>query len=226
MKKFTLMALFLFVIASCKTESKTENSNVSVEKELSTAEKIAYAHGYEQWHKVKTFEFTFGGKIEAPNSGRSWKWQPKSDDVTLMTSTDTISYNRKSMDSAAVKADRAFINDKFWALIPFQLVWDDVEYKSDSLVAAPISNSPMNVLTITYPAEGGYTPGDAYDLYYDENYIIKEWSFRRDNAAKPSLSNTFENYQDFNGLKIALEHKRTKDDWNLLIRNVKVELEE
>lgn len=226
MKSLVLILILSVSLNSCKTENKTEKTSDPVEKQLTIAEEIAYAHGFEHWNKVKTFEFTFGGKMEEPNSGRSWKWNPKSSDVTLMTSKDTISYNRSSMDSSAIKADRAFINDKFWALIPFQLVWDEVEYKSDSIKASPISKTQLNKLTITYPAEGGYTPGDAYDIYYDKEYIIKEWSFRKGNAAEPSLSNTFENYQDFNGLKIALEHKRSKDDWNLLIRNIKVELED
>jgi hypothetical protein len=75
------------------------------------------------------------------------------------------------MDSLAIKIDRAFINDKFRALIPFQLVWDDVEYTTETLVAAPISQKLMNKLTITYPDKGGYTPGDAYDIFFDEDYI-------------------------------------------------------
>ena len=77
-----------------------------------------------------------------------------------------------------------------------------------------------------YSNEGGYTPGDAYDIYFDDNYIIKEWSYREGNITEPSLSNTFENYQEFNGIKIALEHKKAEGDWNLLLRNIKVELEE
>ena len=130
------------------------------------------------------------------------------------------------MDSLAIKIDRAFINDKFRALIPFQLVWDDVEYTTETLVAAPISQKLMNKLTITYPDKGGYTPGDAYDIFFDEDYIIREWSYRKGNAKEPNLSNTFKKYQDFNGLKITQDHKKEKSDWSLPIRNIKVELVE
>ena len=38
--------------------------------------------------------------------------------------------------------------------------------------------------------------------------------------------NSFENYQNFNGLLIAQEHKKSEGDWNLLLRNIKVELED
>ena len=111
-------------------------------------------------------------------------------------------------------------------MIPFQLVWDEGTTISEPVKdAAPISSKLLNKITITYSNEGGYTPGDAYDIYFDDDHIIKEWVFRQSNSTEPSLVNTFENYQDFNGIKIALEHKKAEGDWNLLIRNVKVGLE-
>lgn len=131
------------------------------------------------------------------------------------------------MDSIALKADRGFINDKFWALIPFQLIWDEGTTISEvEKSQSPIKKEKLNKITILYSNEGGYTPGDAYDIYFDDNYIIKEWSYREGNTTEPSLSNTFENYQEFNGIKIALEHKKAEGDWNLLLRNIKVVLEE
>ena len=197
------------------------------QKELSVPEKIANAHGIEHWDKVKAFHFTFGGKAEDPNSGRSWIWNPKTDDITLNRNGEIFSYNRESMDSAAIKNDRAFINDKFWALIPFQLVWDTTATISESSEAmSPVKEEALNKITITYSNEGGYTPGDAYDIYYDSDFIIREWSFRRGNQADPSLSNTFEKYHNFNGLLIAESHKMLDSDRDLLIRNVKVELED
>ncbi|MBT8277664.1 MAG: hypothetical protein KJO41_01585, partial [Bacteroidia bacterium] len=140
---------------------------------------------------------------------------------------ETSSYNRNSMDSIAIRSDRAFINDKFWALIPFQLVWDEGTTISEpSKEIAPISKKELNKITLLYGNEGGYTPGDAYDIFYNDDYIIQEWTFRKGNSVESSLTNTFENYKDFNGLKIAQEHKKAEGDWNLLVWKVKVELEE
>ena len=213
----------LIALWSCKQKEEKQ----IIEKELTVAEKIANAHGFQQWNKVKTFEFTFGGKMEDPNSGRSWVWNPKTNDIILTRNGETMEYNRNSMDSVALKADRGFINDKFWALIPFQLVWDEgTVFSEPEKIKSPIKNQDLTKITITYSNEGGYTPGDAYDIFYDENYIIQEWNFRKGNATEPSLSNTFENYSDFNGLKIAQEHKKSEGDWNLLVRNIKVEIEE
>jgi hypothetical protein len=195
-------------------------------KELTIAEKIANAHGYEKWNQVKTFEFTFGGKIEDSSSGRSWVWNPKTNDIGLTTNGETTEYNRNNMDSITLKADRGFINDKFWALIPFQLIWDEGTTISEPEKAtSPINQKDLNKIIITYSNQGGYTPGDAYDIYFDDDYIIREWSYRKGNTTEPSLSNTFENYSDYNGIKVAQYHKKAEGDWNLLVRNIKVELE-
>jgi len=223
MKKLILLSI-LIILSACKQADEKKEAPI---KELTTAEKIAQAHGYENWNKVKTFAFTFGGTIEDPNSGRSWIWNPKTSDIKLVRNGETTEYNRNSMDSIALKADRGFINDKFWALIPFQLVWDEGTTISEPEKAtSPVKQEDLNKIILTYSSEGGYTPGDAYDIYFDEDYIIREWSFRRGNAPEPTISNTFENYSDYNGIKVAQDHKRSATDRNLLIRNVKVELEE
>ena len=144
-----------------------------------------------------------------------------------MTASDTLVYNRKHMDSISTNTDRAFINDKFWLLIPFQLVWDQGTTISEPVKeAAPISNMQFHKITLTYPQEGGYTPGDAYDIYYDDNYMIREWVFREGNAEEPSLTNTFESYQEFNGIRIAKEHKKKDAEWNLTFTGVKVTTKE
>lgn len=223
MKRFTFIIFLAITIFSCKDEKKV----VLEQKPLTVAEKIANAHGYQNWEKVKTFEFTFGGKIEDSSSGRSWVWNPNSNDIKMTSNGETIKYNRNNIDSIAINTDKAFINDKFWALIPFQLVWDEgVTISESTKDKSPIHQQDLNKIIITYSSKGGYTPGDAYDIYFDKNYIIREWSYRKGNAKEPSLSNTFENYSDYNGIKIAQEHKFAEGNRNLLIRNVKVELQE
>jgi len=223
MKKLFFLS-FLIIIASCKQAEEKKEEPI---KELTIAEKIANAHGFENWKNVKTFGFTFGGSIDDPNSGRAWVWNPKTSDIILTRNGEVTEYNRNSMDSLALKADRGFINDKFWALIPFQLVWDEGLTISESEKAtSPVKQEDLNKIVITYSNEGGYTPGDAYDIYFDDDYIIREWSYRGDNDPEPSLSNTFENYSDYHTIKVAQDHKIGGSERNLLIRNVEVVLEE
>ncbi|MFI1771669.1 hypothetical protein [Thalassobellus citreus] len=214
MKNLLVIICLTIICLSCKQKKE----QTIAEPEISVAHKIANAHGFETWKQVSEIQFTFFGK-------RNWTWKPKTNDVTLITETDTINYNRKTLDSLSQKADKNFINDKFWLLIPFQLVWDSNTTISNPIkTKAPISKTEMNKITVVYPNEGGYTPGDAYDIFYGDDYIIKEWAFRRGNQPEAGLVNTFENYQNFNGLKIALEHKKEAGDWNLKLSNIKVTL--
>lgn len=226
MKQLLLFFSLFALLTGCKSD-KNQESTVDTTDIKTIPERIAEAHGIDQWDLVSTIEFTFAvDRDTIKGSGRSWKWIPQTKTVSLVTPDEVITYNTSEIDSTVMAADRAFINDKFWLLIPFQLVWDKGANISEPISAqAPISGTAMDQITITYPSQGGYTPGDAYDIYFDENYIIREWTFRRGNDPKPTLSTTFEDYEDFNGLKIATSHKRNGEGWNLKFRDVRVTLE-
>ncbi|TCK67315.1 hypothetical protein DFQ05_1089 [Winogradskyella wandonensis] len=219
---FTILCICLLAV-SCKSDKKQDAVD-NVKEELSIAQKIANAHGFENWKNVTEVQFTFQvDRDTIKGSGRTWSWLPKKDSVYLKAGVQDVKYSRRDLDSLPKNADRAFINDKYWLLVPFQLIWDSGATLSEPKKAkAPISNNEMDMITILYPSEGGYTPGDAYDIYYDKDYLIKEWTFRKGNAPEPSLSNTFENYKDFNGIKIAIDHKKDNGSWNLNFTDVKV----
>ncbi len=212
----------ILIFTSCKNEKKI---NIPTPKQLeqNILEKIAYAHGYENWNTIKQLQFTFNVDRGDNHFERTWSWRTKNNDVLMMTTEDTIAYNRKKMDSVAKKANGSFINDKFWLLAPFNLVWDkdNITYKHVQESEAPISKKPMQMLTIVYGSNGGYTPGDAYDFYFKDDYIIKEWVFRKSNRKEPSMVTTWENYKDINGLKIALDHKNAESNFKLFFTNVK-----
>ncbi len=222
MKIQILLFAALIAFSACKNDNKEAVQKVET-KELSVAEKIAQANGIDNWKNVNEIQFTFN--VDRPNSHfeRSWTWNPKSDDVTMITSADTVSYNRKSMDSIAMKADRGFINDKFWLLAPYNLIWDEgttITYQDS--VSTNLTNEMLNKLTITYGNQGGYTPGDAYDFYYDKDYMVQEWVYRKANQPEPSMITTWEDYQDFNGLKIAKTHNGKDNSVKLHFTNIKV----
>ena len=219
MKKTLIIVTVLVFVFSCKQKEEKK----IIEKEWSTAEKIANANGFENWKKVSELQFTFNVDRDTTHFERSWTWHPKTDEVMMVLGKDTIAYNRKSVDSTSMNADKAFINDKYWLLAPFQLVWDTSASISDtSVVEAPISKTQLNKITITYSDDGGYTPGDAYDLFYDDDFMLKEWIYRKGNSKEPSMMTTWENYEDFNGIKIAKTHKRPNEDWTLHFTNIKV----
>ena len=226
MKQLLVLSLALALLSGCKTDSKQETPQDS-EAPKTTAQLIAEAHGYGNWKRVSSISFTFAVDLDSiRGSGRTWTWMPKKDSVHLNMGEQVLKYSRRSIDSMSINADRAFINDKFWLLVPFQLVWDHSATITNPVQeVAPLRGTNLFKITLTYPSEGGYTPGDAYDIYYDDNFIIKEWVFRRGNDDDPSLVTSFEDYTDFSGIKIATSHKQKEGNWNLKFRNVKVTME-
>lgn len=226
MKTLYISLIGLLLVASCKSDKSQTPISEEV-KELSILEKIANAHGFENWKNVSEVKFTFQvDRDTIKGNGRSWTWLPKKDKIKMKTGETTVDYTRSKMDSTHVNADRGFINDKYWLLVPFQLVWDSsAEISEPIFTYAPISKTQLNMLTITYPNEGGYTPGDAYDIYYDNDFIIREWVFRKGNSKEPSLTTTFENYKDYNGIKIATDHKKADGNWNLNFTDVSITLD-
>ena len=229
MKKLALLSLLsLTLITSCKEDKKqteTAEETTTPEKESTILEKVAMAHGYENWKDVSSIKFTFNVDREDSHFERTWMWKTDSNEVTMMTSEDTISYNRKAVDSTMASTDAGFVNDKYWLLAPFQLVWDqnNFTYEHTENVEAPIAKTPMHKLTIVYDNEGGYTPGDAYDFYFGDDYVVKEWAYRKQNQAEPNTITTWEDYKTMDGLQIGMMHKRPESDVTLYFTGVEVE---
>ena len=209
------------------SDSSNDSQLIKIQDEntvLGTAEKIALKNGYLNWKNVNEIAFTFNVDRGERHFERSWVWKPKTEDIILVSATDTVAYNRKSMDSIAIKTDASFINDKYWLLAPFNLVWDaGLTFSEKEQVIAPISKDTLDQLTIVYANEGGYTPGDAYDFYFGKDYIIKEWAYRKANDSIPSLITTWEDYETFNEIKISKMHKDSTGNWKLFFSNIRVE---
>ena len=113
-------------------------------------------------------------------------------------------------------------------LAPFNLVWDKGSYNYEVInnAEAPIAKTPMQKLTIVYNSEGGYTPGDAYDFYFEDDYVLKEWVFRKANQSEPSMTTTWENHKNNNGIIIAVDHKKEDEVFNLFFDDIEIHLDQ
>lgn len=221
--RYRLLGLMsVTILLNCKEVQKTETA--LQEPNQNILEKVATAYGYEHWNGVQEISFTFNVDRDSTHFQRSWIWSPKTNDVARISGTDTLRYNRATMDSVAFKTNAGFINDRYWVLAPFNLIWDqdNFTYELSEEVNAPISGTLHNKLTIVYGQEGGYTPGDAYDFYLDDAYLIREWVFRKGNQPEPSMTTTWENYTTIEGLTIVKDHKKAEGNFNLYIDNVRV----
>ncbi|WP_040480988.1 hypothetical protein [Mariniradius saccharolyticus] len=193
-------------------------------KEKTLPEKVADAYGFENLDKVKTISYTFNVQRDSVTRfSRNWKWHVKDRTVDFSDADTSYSYSLDLPKDQLPPADKGFVNDKYWLLFPFQLIWDTgYTFESTENVTAPISGAAATKLTILYNNVDGYTPGDAYDLYLDENHMIIEWVFRRGNGSE-GRPMTWEDVQEFEGIKITLMHKNDAGNPFLWFSDVAVE---
>jgi len=211
-------------LLSCKQNQAPALQEATEEPiESSVAESIAKAYGVDRWEAVESLAFTFNVEYDGGGFDRSFEWYPKEDRVVYTSATDTVDYIRSQVDSLSLGADKRFVNDKYWLLTPFQLVWDEgLTFQEVDQEAAPISGEMMNKLSYSYGDVGGYTPGDAYDLYYTDDYTVHEWVYRKGGQEAPSRIYTWEDHKEVNGIKYASMHKDTTPAFKLFFTNVKV----
>ena len=214
MKKNLLILLFPVLLFSCKSEPATEPTVV---------EKIADAHGIENFEELEEIQYTFNVRVnDSLRTSRSWRWNPKMDEVTLTTADSTVSYNHKTEAGLNPQTDQRFINDQYWLLFPFHLVWDEMEYEHSPEATAPISGEKMQQLTVKYPPDAGYTPGDVYEVFFDDDYIIREWVYKSGGSEENPFAATWEDYEDFSGIKISKMHRNEDGNFELFFTDVSV----
>ena len=138
-------------------------------------DQIAKTYGIDSWDQVEAIRYTWNADITGLfKAAHKWEWEPKTNKVSF-EGTDKdgkpvkVSYVRTDLstqsDDVKNEVDPSFINDNYWTLFPFHAYWD----KSASAIDQGKFNLPLGpgmaeLLPIKYPAEGGYTPGDTWDL--------------------------------------------------------------
>lgn len=226
MKKRIIFGFIILVSLACQNnkkepESKNENKELS-QKELTILHEVANAYGYKNWPDVEQVKFSFVVNPGEDEMSRQWTWHPKTNKVTLTKGNEMITYDKNNVMDEFKKTDKAFVNDSFWLLFPFHLVWDDIDYEVEDAVLSPINQEKAQKLIVKYPKDGGYTPGDKYEVYLDENHHIIEWSYHPGGQKKPALTNTFDELTDFNGIKINMSHSSADGGFQLIFRDVSV----
>lgn len=220
---FTLFLLFL-LITGCKNGPGDEVSSTASNKtDEPITTRIAYAHGYQNFEDVEQLNFTFNVEVnDTLRSQRSWKWFPKEERVELTEKGETSSYiNDGELNEEEKSIDQKFINDTYWLLFPFQLVWSEYEFDHSRNAIAPISQERMEQVTISYTNEGGYTPGDTYHLYLRDDQI-QEWTY--ESSGGRSLSTTWEDYETYNGITVAKTHKSQDGNFKLFFTDIEVKI--
>lgn len=185
------------------------------------AEQIANAYGLGSFGQVDAIRYTWSLKAPGRTISHTWEWSPK---------TGTISYEGKDKDGKAVKAsyqrsqlesqsdavkkqiDPTFANDQYWLLLPFHIVWDGATVTDEGTQKLPLGDGSARRVVAKYPSEGGYQPGDAWDLYIGDDNRIKAIAYHRGANNPPKLViATYAGYKKAGPILIATDHHGTVD---------------
>jgi hypothetical protein len=195
---------------------------------------IADAYGLSSWSQVEQIRYTFNVDAGPKKVARTWTWEIKPDRVTYEGPDSAgkpvkVTYARASMPPDVVKdVDPKFINDQYWLLFPYHLVWDkDTTVEDKGMTAAPMGKGKARMVTVTYPKTGGgYTPGDSYDLFVGADNRVVVWNYHNGGTPKPALTVTWADYKMAGPVSIAEDHRGTAGDkpFRLFFTGVSVKL--
>lgn len=192
------------------------------------AAKIARAYGIENFDDLEAIRYTFNVLINGKTIQRSWVWEPEARRVTYKGNGPDgeameATYDRGKPDSEKFdgKIDAWFINDQYWLLFPFHLKWDQgIAISEDGIQPLPIGAGSANRITVSYPPDKGYTPGDAYKLYYGPDYLIKQWTYHKGGVQKPTRVATWEQHASVGPVTISLSHRGEDESFKLWFTDV------
>lgn len=218
----TLWIATVWLLAGCATAGFDFHGNED-------AREIARAYGIENFSRISTLKYTFNADINGKRVERSWIWEPGEDRVTFTGKNAEgapleAGYVRSEPGFDA-KVDQWFINDQYWLLFPFHLEWDHgLTVASDGIHSMPIFSGRARRLIVTYPAEVGYTPGDVYELYYDDAYRIKQWVYRKGGSETPTRTTTWEDHAELGPIVVSMSHSSGDGAFRLWFTDVAVRM--
>jgi len=157
-------------------------------------EKLTKTYGLESFGQIEAIRYTFN--VEAPglNVSRSWTWEPKTDQVTYEGKDKSgnpvkVTYLRSQLGGQPANVrddiDPGFLNDNYWLLLPFHFSWDaNAAVEDAGAQKLPQGNGSAEKVVVKYPPDGGYSPGDTWELYIGSDGRVEELAYRRGGPAK------------------------------------------
>jgi len=211
----TICCLFLGVLVVAATSSAQTRPPI--------AKQIAKTYGLDSFEKIEAIRYTFNAQLPGVNLSRSWVWWPK---------TDQISYEGKDKDGKPVKVtyvqsqlggepatvkdeiDPAFYNDQYNLLFPLHVYWDaSADVQDMGTQKLPLGKGSAKQVVIKYPSDGGYTPGDTWELYLGSDNRVGEFVYHRGGPKKPSVVIAmWTGYKKAGPLLLSTDRSGTADD--------------
>jgi len=201
-------------------------------------EQIAKTYGLDSYGQIEAIRYTWNGEIPGVfNISHAWVWEPKTGQVSFESKDKDgkpvkVTYNRAQLasqpDAVKNEVDPAFTNDNYWLLFPFHAYWDtSATVTHQPMQKLPVGSGSADLVSVKYPAEGGYTPGDTWDLYVGKDNRVEQLVYHRGGPKKPSLvTATWAGNKKAGPLLVSTEHRGTADGkpLHIWLSNVAVKL--
>jgi hypothetical protein len=184
------------------------------------AEQLAKTYGLDSFKQIEAIRFSFN--VPALGLSRSWVWWPKTDQVSFEGKDKSgnpvkVTYLRSQLGSAPANVknqiDAAFINDQYWLLLPFHVYWDGgADVQDAGTQKLPLGEGSAKRVIVKYPSQGGYAPGDTWELYLGSDGRVEEMVYRRGGPKKPRVVMAkWEGYKKAGPLVVSTDHPGTAD---------------
>ncbi len=201
------------------------------------AEEIAKTYGLDSFGQIEAIRYTWNAEFPGGlQLSRKWEWSPKTDTVSYEGKDKEgnpvkVTYQRSQLDSQSdvvkKEIDPAFANDQYWTLLPFHVLWDGATVTDEGQQKRPTGDASAQKVVVKYPSEGGYQPGDTWELYVGADKRIEEIVYRRGAANPPHfVIGIYTAYKKAGPLLVSTDHRGTVDgkSFRLSISDVSVKL--
>ena len=222
--KFLIISVLITgLVAACSTDQTVQTDNIR--------HQIARTYGSDSFNQIEVIEYTFNVQIGNKHIQRSWIWWPQVEQVEFKNDAgqESMMYNRLELGQNppqnVKQIDAWFINDNYWLLFPIHLAWDQQATVEDTgHQDLPIGQGSAKCIVVSYPKTGGYTAGDIYELFVDENHLLTQWVYRRGGSATPTRITSWEDNRRLGPLTISLDHRGDDGKFRVWFTNVAVKL--
>lgn len=193
------------------------NAGASDEKAIAIADSVMEAMGGRRtWDQSRYFHWNFFNR-------RTLLWDKKTGNVriTMLPDSSTVMAFNLNTGEGQARVDGAlitepdslknllqqgksiWINDAYWVFMPFKLKDSGVTLKYQG-VDTTQSGQVSDVLQLTFE-EVGDTPQNKYLVWVDQDeHLVRQWAYFRDAADEaPGFVVPWQNYQEYNGLKLS-----------------------
>lgn len=222
---FRLFFVFLLTVSVVACAGTTKKQGMTIRQH------IAESYGIRYFSEIEKLQYVFNVKKGENLVSRFWIWEPHLNKVTFkgMDHQKAFTYNRSEIDATTSeklkKIDAWFINDSYWLLFPFHVAWDtDTKVEDIGRRELPMSDGRARCVIVSYPAAGGYSRGDEYDLYLDDNYRLIQWAYRRGGSKKPTRVSTWEDHRKVGPITLSLNHRGEESNFRVWFTNVGVKM--